>query len=353
MDYIEIEGYKSIRKSRVDLGPINILIGANGSGKSNFLSFFDFLNVLYRRSLSEYVALKGADKLLHKGPSVTNTISFRVEFGNGTNGYKVRLQLGDNGFIVLEERLIYDGNENADISRNEREARLFITDNFRSKYVKKYLNKVRKYHFHDTGIRSSFAKTSNIYNDKHFLYENGENLAAYLFDIKARKPKNYLRIVDTIQSIAPFFHDFYLEPNLEGNIRLQWQDKYSSATYGVTDFSDGTIRFIAIATLFLQPNLPDTIVIDEPELGLHPFAIAKLAGMIQAAASKECQVIVATQSAELIGYFNPEDIIAVDLKNGETQFERLDAEKYAMWLEEYTLDELWKRNIISYGQPNY
>jgi predicted ATPase len=118
------------------------------------------------------------------------------------------------------------------------------------------------------------------------------------------------------------------------------------------DLSDGTIRFSALTGLFMQPALPETIIIDEPELGLHPTAITKLAGLIKSVAAKNCQVIIATQSTDLISHFEPEDIITVDQINGESVFERLDSEKLKAWLEDYTIDDLWKRNIITTGQPN-
>ena len=162
----------------------------------------------------------------------------------------------------------------------------------------------------------------------------------------------YNRIVNTIQSIAPFFSDFYFQPNQEGYIRLQWQDKYSSTIYGVTDLSDGTIRFIALTTLFLQPNLPTSIIIDEPELGLHPFAISKLAGMMQSIAARGVQVIAATQSSDLINHFEPHDIITVDQIGGESVFNRLNADDLSAWLDEYSVGDLWQRNIVQGGQPN-
>ena len=145
-------------------------------------------------------------------------------------------------------------------------------------------------------------------------------MAAFLYHINQKDKITYHRIVKTIQSIAPYFSDFYLVPNANDEVRLQWRDKY-------TDLSDGTLRFIALTTLFLQPNLPNTIVIDEPELGLHPATIAKLAAMIQSAAAKGCQVIAATQSTDLISYFEPEDIVTVDRVKGETVFKRLSREQ--------------------------
>lgn len=354
MDYIEISGYKSIKSERIDLKPINLLIGANGSGKSNFISFFDFLNRLYNKNLNEYIALTGGEnKILHKGQKVTDTISFKVEFENGNNGYSANLKLGTDGLIFTEERLIYRSDSGIDISRSDREARLKTTDHFRAKYVIRYLEGFRKYHFHDTSDKSPFTIPSHIENDIYYLYYNGANLAAFLYGIKETEKIVYNRIVKTIQSIAPYFSDFYFIPNSENFVKLQWKDKYSDTVYGVNDLSDGTIRFIALTVLFMQPNLPDTIIIDEPELGLHPSAIAKLAGMIKSVSAKGCQVIIATQSTDLISHFSPESIITVDQMDGCSKFNRLDVNSLHAWLDDYTIDDLWKRNIITTGQPNY
>jgi predicted ATPase len=352
MDYIEISGYKSIKKAKVELAPINILIGSNGSGKSNFLSFFEFLNNICERKIQEYVSLRGGeDKILHKGISVTDSVYFKTEFDKGQNGYSATLQRGDTGFVFMEEYLIYRGNNGRNIAHFSTEANIKRTDNFRAKYVIKYLDGYKKYHFHETGRNSPFNKQSHIENDIYFLYDKGENIAAFLYHIKETSKPNYNRIIQTIQSIAPFFSDFYFQPNQEGFLRLQWQDKYSSNVYGVTDLSDGTIRFIALATLFLQPVLPETIIIDEPELGLHPFAITKLAGLIQSASVKGVQVIVATQSADLVNHFTPEDIITVDQREGESVFNRLKEQELTQWLDDYSIGDLWQRNIIQGGQP--
>lgn len=354
MDYIKIQGYKSIKSAKISFRPINILIGANGSGKSNFISVFEFLNRLFNRKLNEYVNLTGGEnKYLHKGEKVTDQIYLKTEFDNGQNGYSVTLESGTENFVFTDEKLIYKGQENVDISNSDSEARIKTTDNFRAKYVIKYLESFRKYHFHDTSRQSPFNQLSHIENDIHYLYENGKNIAAFLFEIQKSNKIVYNRILKTIESIAPYFSDFYFNPNSENYIRLQWTDKYSDTVYGANDLSDGTVRFIALTTLFMQPDLPKTVIIDEPELGLHPTAIAKLAGMIKSASLRDCQVIIATQSTDLISHFEPEDIITVDQINGESVFKRLEPETLTQWLEEYTIDDLWKRNIITTGQPNF
>jgi predicted ATPase len=352
MDYIEILGYKSIRNARIDLMPINVFIGANGSGKSNFLSFFEFLYHLYNKKLQEYINLKGGeDRILHRGGKVTQEISFKLEFDNGQNGYSAILRRGDTGLIFTSERLHFMGDTGRNISTYSLEARVKDADNFRAPYVLNYLDSLKKYHFHETGRNSPFNSLSHINNDTYFLYERGDNIAAFLYNIKETNKLHYNRIVQAIQSIAPFFLDFYFQPNEQGYIRLQWQDKYSSTIYGATDLSDGTIRFIALCTLFLQPGLPSTVIIDEPELGLHPFAISKLAGMIQSAAARNVQVIVATQSADLVNHFKAEDIVTVDQREGESFFKRLEGNSLRVWLDEYNIGDLWQKNIIQGGQP--
>lgn len=354
MDYIEISGYKSIKDERIELNPINLLIGANGSGKSNFISFFTFLNRLYNKKLNDYIEISGgANKVLHKGKKNTDSINFKVEFDNFQNGYSATLVSGVDGFVFVDERLIYRNDGGIDISNSSKEALIKSTDNYRAKYVIQYLNGFRKYHFHDTSDKSAFTELSNIENDIYFLYRNGSNLASFLFNIQETNKIVYNKIIKTIKSIAPYFSDFFLQPNTENNVRLQWTDRYSEAIYGVTDLSDGTIRFIALTVLFMQPTLPDTIIIDEPELGLHPTAIAKLAGMIKSVSKKGSQVIIATQSTDLISHFQPEDIITVDQIEGESKFNRLNRDNLSLWLDDYTIDDLWKRNIISTGQPNY
>lgn len=356
MDRIEIKGYKSIKELDLRLRNINILIGANGSGKSNFLSLFELLRNIYNRNLQEYVALKGIEKFLFNGEKVTDEISVKISLPN-TNAYSFTLKKGDERFIFVEEGLWYGNNpytkNPTPIASLGPESSLKFATQPRADFIRKYLSSLEKYHFHDTGENSPFSRESNIDNDKFLLYDKGQNLAAFLFNIFNENKIVYNLIVKTIQSIAPYFLDFIFRPETSGNIRLRWQGRNASTIYGANDLSDGTIRFIALTTLFLQPSLPDTIIIDEPELGLHPSAIAKLAGMIKVAAGKEKQVIIATQSTDLISHFEPEDIVTVDQVDGQSIFKRLESSTLEKWLEDYTIDDLWKRNIISSGQPNY
>lgn len=351
MDKIEIKGYKSFKDLEIVLHPVNILIGANGSGKSNFLSFFEFLNRLYEQKLTEYVALNGGiDKYFFQGGKVTKFIYAKIDFRG--NSYVFNLQEGDNKFVFVEEELGYNG-AYCNIAQFGNESSIKSYNGLhRGDYIKNYLSEIKKYHFHDTGKSSPFTKESHIANDVYYLYEKGENIAAFLYGIRENEPVVYKRIVRVIQSIAPYFSDFYFKVSASDTVRLLWTDKFSSTVYGPTDLSDGTVRFIALAALFLQPVSPKVIIIDEPELGLHPLAIQKLSGMIKSVSAKGTQVIIATQSADLISNFDAEDIITVNQgENGVSLMERLDSERLDAWLDEYTLGDLWKQNILKGGQP--
>lgn len=337
----------------MELKPINILIGANGAGKSNFISFFSFLKNAYDRQLQSFVAKKGGmDKFLHNGKKNTEEIFTHLQFND--NYYEFTLDCGDVNFFVQSEVLGYRhvGDYIGHGSKYELEIKIY-SGLRRAGYIRNYLNGLKVYHFHETGEKSPFNTDCRI-DDSFTLQSHGANLAAFLYKLQLNNPVVYNRIVKVIQSVAPYFLDFDLRPNAEGSeyIRLAWHDKYSENRYGATDFSDGTIRFIALATLFLQPNPPAVIIIDEPELGLHPFALSKLAGLVQSIASRGTQVILSTQSVELVNCFSPEDIITVDNKDGESFFNRLDGEQLSEWLGDYAVGDLWRQNLLNKGFPN-
>jgi predicted ATPase len=206
--------------------------------------------------------------------------------------------------------------------------------------------------------------TANMRNgayieDNNYLMSGAGNLAAYLYMIKNKSEayrKYYNRIIEKIRYILPQFDDFILEPQ-ELNpayISLNWREKETPEyIFGPHQLSDGALRFMALATLLLQPpdKLPKIIVIDEPELGLHPQAI-DLLGNMMLIASENAQIIVATQSPRLLDNFSLENIIVAerDKKEKSSVFRQLNEEELAAWLDEYSLSQLWDKNLLG-GQP--
>lgn len=361
---IQIKGYKSIKDLNLELKPINILIGSNGVGKSNFISFFKLINVIYEQRLELFSLTEGADSLIHFGKRNTSEIKAYLEFDE-KNAYSFSLKPTNDDKLFIETEYTgfnkSKGGRSAEfgsgwswnwIAGNVKESVVRNFSNGIPSYVNIYLRSFKIYHFHDTSQYAPLRSTCHI-NDNQQLKENGSNLPAFLYYLKERKPNDFEKIQRITQSIAPFFERFDLKPDRLNpeRISLKWLEKNQPESYfDAGSFSDGTIRFIALATLLLQPNLPKTIIIDEPELGLHPFAINKLAGLIKKA-SASSQIIISTQSVNLVDNFKPDDIVTVDRSDNQSVFKRIENdENLTNWMTKYTLGDLWSKNVIG-GRP--
>lgn len=346
---IKIEGYKSIKKMDLKLSPINILIGSNGVGKSNFISFFKLVNNIYEQRLQQYSLKSGVDNLLHYGRKNTSEIKGYLDFGN--NAYEFNLLPTDEGafFIGREDSLLNNQTQynKTFYVENVKESQIKGSSTQRNNYLSKHLESYKIYHFHDTSSSAPLRSFADISNNR-VLKEEGENLPAYLYYLQEKYPKHFKMIEMVIQSVFPFFDRFDLAPFFldENKIELEWYEKeHPEHPFYARHLSDGTLRFIALTTLFLQPNLPKTIIIDEPELGLHPFAISKLAGMIKKA-SVNSQIIIATQSVNLVNEFSADDIIVANREDKQTVFKRQSEESLKSWLDVYSIGELWEKNVI-------
>ncbi len=363
IDKITLKGFKSIREL-VDfpLRNLNILIGANGAGKSNFVSFFTFLREAVEGRLAPHVAAKGgADDHMFLGPKVTKQIHVHLQFG--LSGYELSLEPTLRAALVFaDERICFDGDAkappvNVSIGIGHYESKLkeqqkYSPNGMVSRPIRDSILRWAVYHFNDTSDSARMRRLCSV-RDHERLREDGENLGAYLLMLRDQHQGAYERIRDTVRLAAPFFDDFQFRPkpsNGDEILHLEWTQRGSDYPFLVTQLSDGTLRFIALATALWQPNPPATILLDEPELGLHPYALTLLAELIKKATEKT-QVIVSTQSAPLLDHFEAEDIIVVERKEGASTFERLSSEKLQEWLKDYSLGELWQKNVIG-GRPS-
>lgn len=355
---ITISGYKSILNQNIRFGELNILIGANGSGKSNFIGVFGLIGEILNGNLQMTVAKGGgADKFLHYGKKHTDSIEISFTFGQ--NGYFLKLSpaAGDTLIFEHESSVFYGNGKDSfpyiDLSASgnkESELASYAKEHKVSEIVLNSLKNWKIYHFHDTGDTSPIKSTNKI-SDNLYFRKDGANLAAFLYFLMNIYPEHYYRIRDTVRLVTPFFDDFVVRPdnyNTE-TIKLEWHEKGSDFPFGANDFSDGTLRFICLTTLLQQPNLPEMIIIDEPELGLHPYAINVLASMIKSA-SKRTQLLISTQSVTLVNQFEPEVLLVVDRAEGDTRISRPDEDELTDWLDDYTLGELWEKNILG-GRP--
>ncbi len=359
LDKIKIQGFKSIRDVEFELHNINILIGPNGAGKSNFIGAFKMLNNIVEQNLQVYVGKSGgAERLLHFGSKETPSISMQLWFG--ANGYSFELAHTDEDSFIFKDEAVYFLDRRNDIPWDDLGDRGHKESLFRRKakeegktykHVQDALESWRIYHFHDTSDTAKMKKTAAL-DDNSVFRHDASNLAAFLYYLENKHAEHFQNIVDTIRLVAPFFDRFNLKPSKldDKMIQLAWRQKGTDAYFNGASLSDGTLRFICLATLLLQPNLPTTILLDEPELGLHPYAITILSELLKAAATKT-QVVVSTQSVTLVNQFAPEDIVVVEMPENETVMTRLSREKIEEWIGEYALGELWEKNIFG-GRPS-
>ncbi len=361
---LEIRGFKSIAYDhpvKLYLSDINILLGANGAGKSNVISFFRMLNFMMNGTLQKFIAQTGTSvSALHYGSKVTSKMEGRLSFANeeGKEFYSFSLTpAAAQRLIVAEESIRWEKNTNTtphkqQLQSNYLESALVDSNDSTAKMIRRLLSQCKAYQFHDSSSNGALRQAS-MTGAAQYLQSDGSNLASFLLFLKENYPESYRRIVSSVQMIMPSFGDFYLEPD-NGFVRLNWRDNSANDYVFTSDqFSDGTIRFIALATLLLQPEatMPSVVIIDEPELGLHPFAISQLAELIRDA-SLHAQVIISTQSTRLIDEFPANCVTVVENAEGSnyTIVRQLDEDSLRTWLQDYSISELWTKNVIG-GQP--
>jgi len=369
IDNITIKGFKSIKTlNDFKLNKINVLIGSNGAGKSNFISLFRLLRDLFEQKLQLALGIQGgADTCLYFGPRETKELSVLLQFGQ--NGYEFALvPTADNKLVFSNEATLYTGKLATGTSRRSLgsghfEAKLrdrkddpgIFTKESIPHYVFDAISSWVVYHFHDTSLFAGSRRQGPV-NDNEVLRSSAENLAAFLYRVQTTHSENYSKIRDVVRLAAPFFDDFKLRP-IPTNpdlIQLEWLQRESDYPFLASQLSDGTLRFICLATALLQPQPPRTMLFDEPELGLHPYALSLLGGLFQKAVAPRGiptnQVIISTQSALLLNEFVPEDIIVVERIDGQSVFHRLNSPELSEWLSDYTLGELWQKNLLG-GRP--
>ena len=355
LNKITIKGFKSI-ESLVDfeVRPLNVLIGANGAGKSNFVDFFRMLRAMALEGLQKFVLSSGrADGFLHLGPEHTRRISATLGFDVFTYHFEL-MPTADGSLFIEREEIQLGDNKLKELGGSRRES---ILRSFRDqepptagRLTYTVILGCMAYHFHDTTNLAPMRRHQPVYDNK-YLRPDASNIAAFLLQLREKHKGSYDLIRDTVRLIAPFFDDFLLEIETMGpeeKVKLAWRQKGSDFPFQPFHLSDGTIRFICLATALLQPDLPATIVIDEPELGLHPQAIGMLAGLVKSA-SAQTQVIVATQSADFLSHFQPEDIVVISRANGRSVFARPDVDELRHWLEDYSIADLYEMDVLRAG----
>lgn len=365
LNRITIKGFRSIKEATLEIGPLNVLIGANGAGKSNLIAFFKLMNELMGGRLQQHIGATGrATANLHFGPKKTPQLEAALEFevDNGTNTYRMRLfHAAGDSLVFAEEEISFHQKafttpKVVPLGAGHEETRIkdkLEEGDVTAKNLTYLLNNCRVYHFHDTSPSAPVLQYCYVGN-KYWLMPDAANLAPILYDLKSSGQAAYRRIVATVRQVAPFFEDFVLELDSKADSRdiiLNWRPRGSDLVFGPHQLSDGTLRAICLISLLLLPSdrLPGLIVVDEPELGLHPYALDVVASLFRAA-SQRTQVLVSTQSTGFLDHFEPEHVIVTERNDEDaTEFSRQDAQELAGWLEEYSLGEVWEKNVIGGG----
>lgn len=365
IERMRITGYKSIRDAEIALGRLNVVIGQNGSGKSNLVSFFDLLRSSINDQSHEFVNRNGGpNSLLHFGPRRTHEIASRLELNVNieTDGRSERIDASVHQRLEFRppDHLVYSmrplvppaGFDPSRLTLFNDHCAIVLPEGCDRRIgpmIYHDLNEnIGVYHFIDTSPISDIRLAGYV-EDNRRLRSDGGNLAAVLYRLRETEADYYRLIVETIRLFIPFFDDFDLAPNALDPTRivLNWKQKGSDYLFGPHQLSDGSLRAIALTTLLRSPpdEKPGVLVIDEPELGLHPRAISLVAAMT-ASTSYDKQIIIATQSPEMLDEFDPEDLICVEREGDETVFHRPDGESLRDWLEDFSLGRLWIKNVI-------
>lgn len=354
--HLTVRGFKSINAlERFELGSLNVLIGPNGSGKSNLLDVFRMLGAIAGGRLQIFVAREDKpDALLHRGRNHTNELAVECAFGD--QAYAATLTAVGDHMVFTREQTIFGSHING-LGSGHYESNLTAPEKTDADAIAHFLTAAmtewRVYQFHNTSINAAIRQSQHL-RDNLFLRDDGGNLAPFLRFLRERHPESYRQIVDTVRLAAPYFGNFVYREEPGEHVGLEWfgRDMGQGHVFGPRQLSDGTLRFIALVTLLSQPTQlqPNPILIDEPELGLHPFTITLLAELLEATSSSR-QIVVSTQSADLVNEFEAKNVITAGLRNGQSEFERPDEHRLREWIEEYGVGDLWRMNVVG-GSPS-
>ncbi|QKS14104.1 AAA family ATPase [Curtobacterium sp. Csp1] len=361
---ISIQGFRSIESLTLDLsGPITLLIGANGAGKSNLVDAFELLGYAVDGRISKHIAkLGGISQLVHRGPGRPSSDSIDlqiwgdwVESARGAirNGYALRLEpAADDSAILTETTFLHRDSYQRPYSNSlgvSRDGRLKerISDHVSHEYLFDVLSGCRVFHFDDTSVSAPPLRRVDV-ADGEMLHDDARNLAAVLLEMRENSSRQYDQVVRSVRNIAPFFDDFVLRPRGD-TVLLRWRERGLDDVLSGSALSSGTLRFICLAVLLQQPRKPSTIILDEPELGLHPAAIHQLAALFRNL-GPEHRLIAATQSVTLLGQFGLSEVAVVERSAGSTVVMRPNESELQNWLQDYSVGELWEMNLLG-GRP--
>jgi len=347
----EISGYRALRHLSVELRGLNVLIGINGSGKTSFLDIFSLLAEGARGDLRDAIRSRGGfDSLLSRfvarGKSQE---AFQVELqtaplpGKAQQTYRLRLATRGTGYQIDEETLSSESTQwltrQEDRARyNDGERQIAPTWDFKGQelalaqtsreyaeieWFRTRLAEVAAFGALDVGPSAPIRLPQNLDPSRRLPGSNGRDLISALYNLRAADDPAYERILDAIRAGFPGFQGLEFPLTGAGKATLLWRERGLREGCQAYELSEGTLRFLWLVTILLSPDRPDIVLIDEPEVSLHPELLKLLSGILQESA-EHSQIFVATHSDRLLRWLEPGDLVILDRDESGTVARRGD-----------------------------
>ena len=349
----------------IKLEPLNVIIGASGSGKSNLLEAIDLLRNAPRDITRPIREGGGIDEWTWKGENVGGYASIQMTLKHFNPNlpidlyYKIYFSEFDQRFGIMDEKIVdlgvvyYDrGKErieailletNGDLSKSVLSFRNNPKDNPEIAYVAKGFSEIKLFRDWIFGRNSPLRKFQRADLSTSSLEPDGSNLGLILNNFQ-RYPKGKQKLLKELQELYQGIEDYYVEI-IGGTVQVYfWEEERKTPA---TRLSDGTLRYLFLLVILCHPEPPPLVCIENPELGLHPDILPTIARLLKEA-SERCQLIVTTNSEILVDALSdqPESIIVAEKNEKGTHLKRLSAEEVEPWLKEYRLGQLWTRGQI-------
>ena len=389
MNYFErihVQGFRRLHDVDLKLRPLNVLIGANGCGKTSLLDVFTLLSASasgeLKATLGEYGGLDPNLTALSSIPGEKAPF-MRFELDRTSDDfpvvkYAISLKARGTAYHIPEERLTQHIDESKPepmkhIESTHGRVRYFDpgekglkapewehdpTESALSQVLKMYqqperfrqvLGSSTHYHVLDVGVRAPVRLPQKM-QEASLPGQDGEDLLPCLYWMREAAPERFEVIEDTLRVAFPAFERLNFPPVASGMLAMSWKETTSKSPFFAHQLSEGTLRFLWLVTLLYSPGLTEVTLIDEPEVSLHPELLSILADCMRDAA-RRTQLIVATHADRLVRFLKPEEVVTFDVEeegaSTATRAEDLDLDA---WLKEYTLDQVWQHGRMG-GRP--
>jgi len=367
---LKVRGFRRLHDLELELRPLCVLIGANGSGKTSLLDVFSLLAASASGKLAEKISeLQGMSALL----TADRTLEMSFELAMAVPSYNplvydLTLSATAVAYEISEELLTQQRSNRPTpfkhIESAHGDIRYFEANQGLVRPTWEYqpfetaLAQVPKMFREPEDFRNRLASSTHYHvlnveprapvrlpqplRPAPLPGRDGEDLVSCLFYLRESDRDRFESIEDTLKAAFPAFQRLDFPPVAAGTLAMTWKDANFSRPLYMHQLSEGTLRFLWLATLLQSPGLTAVTLLDEPEVSLHPELLNLLAGLLREASART-QLIVATHADRLVRFLQPNEVVTMDLADdGTAQASWADHMDLEEWLKEYSLDEVWR-----------